>query len=136
MTLHDSGADIYNGYVAHRIAGGSVQGGLNGGSPIGLFYDFLSHEEVPTTQELSVYRAAKKIGYVTGTFETLADAAMFSGGSAPTVDAAIYGDAADGKLAITGTTKIGKVMGLHVQTRSASGNVNLWRCRFDITGVA
>lgn len=121
---------ILNGYVAHLNTDGDV---LNqqAASAIGVFYDFLSDIEPPTAADLVDHKLGKKVNVVMGRFVALMDSTMFSGATVPSAPLdAIYGDSTDGLLKTSGTNIVGTYLGTET-TRSASGDVTLYKVQLD-----
>lgn len=120
---------LVNGMVAHLASDGEVvyAATTNG---IGVFYDFLSNIEPPSTANL-VQLAGKQVTVVLGRFEALLTADLFDSGTAPTTPgAALYLDNVSGYVALSGTNKCGYFKGTET-TRSVTGDVTLYRCQFN-----
>jgi hypothetical protein len=124
---------VYNGYLAGMTGGELI---VSTGSPIGMFYDFMAMEDVPTSQNLGAYLPGKYTNYVTGAFQALVGKDLFSSGAIAANGAKLYDNGAGklGAASVGSSVAIGQVMDADagiVQNKAGAQTVAL--VRFDFT---
>lgn len=133
LKLASGQTTVYNGYLAGLSSGELV---VSTGSPIGMFYDFMALEEVPTSQNLGEYLVGKYANYVTGAFQALVGKDLFSSGTIPGDGAKLYDNGAGklGNAPVASSVAIGQVLDADAGTVQHKGGAQtVALVRFDFT---
>lgn len=124
---------VYNGYLAGLSGDDMI---VSAGSPIGMFYDFMAMEDVPSSQNLGSYLPGKRVNVVMGSFQAYVGADLFSAGSIPADGTMLYDNGAGklGTASVGSSVPIGQVLDNAIGTvQNVAGAQTVALCRFDFS---
>lgn len=98
VLIASEATDVRRGHVASLHSTGALIKSQAVNS-LGLFYDFFTYAEVPTTDIISDHSLGKEVAYIHGNFEALVGSDLITG--TITVGAPVYCNAATGVLTTT-----------------------------------
>ncbi len=137
LSSSGSGETTRNCYVARLDDNSELRLCSSGSKPYGLFYDHLDlvyHVTLADASndciDINEYNSGKYTNVATGNFIALVGPDAFASGTLPSQNATLYeGD--NGKIATSGTYKIGKCIDNAVTVQHRSGSYNAAMCLFE-----
>ncbi len=136
LSSSGSGSTTRNCYVARLDSSSELVLCASGSKPYGLFLDhgdLIYHITVAADYDcinINSYNSGKYTNVVKGGFEALVGADAFTAGSVPAQNAVLY-EGAGGKIAVSGTYKIGICTNPGVTVQHRAGSYSAAKCQFE-----